>query len=89
MLSLRFACFACRLTGADAWPVTPKLVDALRSVSRKLGSATQASVSSVIYPTPLGFTTVGGLGLQEGQHLAGEEGSVQQVRSYEAFCDCP
>ncbi|DBB03232.1 TPA: hypothetical protein ACH3X3_010633 [Trebouxia sp. C0006] len=59
-----------RLTGADAWPVTPKLVSALRSVSRKLGSATQASVLSVLYPTPLGFTTVSGLGLQEGQHLA-------------------
>lgn len=59
-----------RLAGADAWPVTPKLVAALRSVSRKLGSATQGSVSSAIYPTPLGFTTVGGLGLQEGQHLA-------------------
>ncbi len=89
MLSLRLACFACRLTGAHAWPVTPKLVDALRSVSRKLGFATQASVSSAIYPTPLGFTTVGGLGLQEGQHLAGEKGSVQLVRSCEASCGCP
>ena len=89
MLSLRLACCACRLTGADAWPVTPKLVAALRSVSRKLGSATQASVSSAIYPTPLGFTTVGGLGLQEGQHLAGEIASVQLVRSCKASCDCP
>ena len=89
MLSLRLACFECRLTGADAWPVTPKLVSALRSVSRKLGSATQASVLSVLYPTPLGFTTVSGLGLQEGQHLAGEKGSVQLVRACEAFCDCP
>ena len=89
MLSLRFACSACRLTGADAWPLTPKLVKALRSVCRKLGSATEASVSSVIYPTPLGFTTVQGLGLQEGQHLAGEKGSGQQVRSCKASCGCP
>ena len=32
----------------------------------------QASISTLILPTPLGFTAVRGLGLQEGQHLSGE-----------------
>ena len=32
----------------------------------------QASVSAAVLPTPLGFTTVRGLGLQEAHHLAGE-----------------
>ena len=63
---------ACSLIGADAWPVTPKLIAALRSVSQKLSSAMQASLSTFVLPSPLGFTTVRGLGLQEAQHLAGE-----------------
>ena len=32
----------------------------------------QAFVSAAVLPTPLGFTTVRGLGLQEARHLAGE-----------------
>lgn len=32
----------------------------------------QASLSTFVLPSPLGFTTVRGLGLQEAQHLAGE-----------------
>lgn len=31
----------------------------------------QAHVSTVVLPTPLGFTAARGLGLQEAQHLAG------------------
>ena len=46
-------------------------MEALQAVSQKLSVAMQAYVSTVILPTPLGFTTVRGLGLQEGQHLAG------------------
>ena len=32
----------------------------------------QASILTLLLPTPLGFSAVRGLGLQEGQHLAGE-----------------
>lgn len=46
-------------------------MEALQAVSHKLSVAMQAHVSTVILPTPLGFTAVRGLGLQEGQHLAG------------------
>ncbi|KAL3145136.1 hypothetical protein ABBQ38_001740 [Trebouxia sp. C0009 RCD-2024] len=61
---------ASRVIGLDAWPVTPRLLAALQAVSQKLSVAMQAQVSTVILPTPLGFTAVRGLGLQEGQHLA-------------------
>ena len=63
---------SCRLVGTDAWPISPKLVSALQSVSSKLSVAMQATVSTLILPSPLGFTTVRGLGLHEGQHLAGK-----------------
>ena len=46
-------------------------MEALQAVSHKLSVAMQAHVSTIILPTPLGFTAVRGLGLQEGQHLAG------------------
>ena len=63
---------SCSFIGSDAWPVSPRLISALRSVSGKLSHAMQASVSAAVLPTPLGFTTVRGLGLQEAHHLAGE-----------------
>ena len=62
---------SCRLIGNDAWPIRPELVSALQSVSSKLSVAMQASVSTLILPSPLGFTTVRGLGLSEGQNIAG------------------
>lgn len=68
------------MIGCDAWPVTPKLVAALQAVSQKLSVAMQAHVSTVILPTPLGFTAVRGLGLQEGQHLAGMATEVLEHR---------
>lgn len=76
-LSSHLVLLALRLIGSDAWPVTSRSVDALRSVSQKLTVAMQAHCTTVVLPTPLGFTAVRGLGLQEGQHLAGN--------AYDAF----
>ena len=63
---------SCRLIGKDVWPIRPELVSVLQSVSSKLSVAMQATVTTLILPSPLGFTTVRGLGLSEGQHLAGK-----------------
>ncbi|KAL0020996.1 hypothetical protein WJX77_005136 [Trebouxia sp. C0004] len=83
---------ASRLIGSDAWPVSPKLISALQSVSGKLSYAMQALVSTAVLPTPLGFTTVRGLGLQEARHLADAPCSRECTRdvypNQENFEDC-
>lgn len=61
-----------RLVGRHAWPLTDKLVDSLAIVSKKLSIALHANCQTELFPSPLAFTSVRGLGLKESKHLAGE-----------------